>query len=262
MKCSGMMGLAGVLVAASHAGAWEMRCRFVERVGNVDVELPGNVIDASNGEAHQIRIQFGVFDDVDGPAPAGGFYGWIDGTLSVGGPLENSDEGFRLRVSPFNSGTGPNDSGSPPPLFDPFTDLTGINATSGSQNYAWRCESDGTPAPMPQHIVRGINTFVSVFAITINPNPGAVDYTVTVGGSTIGLSGWSLAGSPPLPDCGDPSKPEDDIESGVTYTPVIDGAWREIDNVLTVSVPAPGAVVLGAASLVGVLGSRRRKSRA
>ncbi|MGE3107454.1 MAG: hypothetical protein AB7G11_00615 [Phycisphaerales bacterium] len=69
---SGILMACAALGCSASCQAWEVRCRFIERVGNVNVVLPGNMIDASNGAARSIRVQFGVFDDADGPAPAGG----------------------------------------------------------------------------------------------------------------------------------------------------------------------------------------------
>jgi hypothetical protein len=63
---------------ASSAHAYEFRVRFGTQVG--DVFTPGTQRSDGSWEialsgvpaATRIRIQFGVFDDASGPAPAGG----------------------------------------------------------------------------------------------------------------------------------------------------------------------------------------------
>ena len=138
-----LVGLLSVAGVASSASAYEIRCRFVERVGSVDVPLQSNVIDATDHGVHNIRIQFGVFDDADGPAPDGGFVGWNVGTMTVSGSANNSDERRNSgRLSPWNFAAGPNSNGNPPlPGGDPFQMLTEIDATLGTQSRPWLCSS-------------------------------------------------------------------------------------------------------------------------
>ena len=99
------LALALALTIATDAMAYEFRVRFVERVGTTDIELENNRIDASNREPRRVRIQFGVFDDNDGPAPAGGYLGWNVGTIQVNGVAGNSDE-FRNSASGQHNGVG------------------------------------------------------------------------------------------------------------------------------------------------------------
>lgn len=139
--------------AAFPAWGWEFRCRFIERVGNINVELPGNTIDAGNGAPRNIRVQFGVFDDAESPAPAGGFVGCNIGSLAVDGSEDNSDERRNPgRLSPFTFAASPDANGNPPlPDGDPFTMLTEIDATLGTQSPVWVCvdpDGDGMYEPV------------------------------------------------------------------------------------------------------------------
>lgn len=254
--------IALITATSTSAGAWEFRCRFVERVGTVDVPLPDDTIDASNGNVRNIRIQFGVFDDASGPAPAGGFIGWNPGSLLVSGPEGNSDERRNPgRISPFNSGGGPSPKTVIPPgsSADPFTELHGINATIGLQSPIWVCPPDQSVPPPPPAPVRGRNTFVSVYAISINPNPGAVDYTITASGALLAAIDWQIVGTPVPPDCGDPVDPADDIPGSITYAPFTAPA-REFSCTLNVNVPSPpGATVLIFVGGVALLRRGRRR---
>ena len=253
--------LVAVLCGCQCADAFEFRCRFVERVGNTDVVLPGNDIVPSAGLPRNIRMQIGVFDDAAGPAPAGGFVGWNVGTLTVSGSLTNSDERRNPgRLAPFNFAPGPNANGNPPaPAGDPFTMLTEIDATLGTQSPVWVCDAQGMAPPQPSATVRGRNTYVSVFAFQIDPIANYQGYTVTAGGNLIAASGWQAVGTPQPPDCGDPLDPSDDVAGSVTYAPVplTPQAFSCVLNVRPI--PAPGAaIVLG---LGGMAATRRRRNR-
>jgi hypothetical protein len=258
VKKLALFGILAVAGAASSANAFEFRCRFVERIGNQDVVLAGNTIDATDGAVHNIRLQFGVFDDGAGAAPAGGFVGWNVGTLTVSGAASNSDERRNNgRLSPFNFASGPNSNGNPPlPGGDPFTMLTEIDATLGTQSPIWQgCDANGNPVPQPPAVTRGINSFVSVFAFSIDPNAGASDYTVTAGGNLIGATEWRTVGTPTPPDCSDPNDPQ---PGSVTYAP-FPTAPQAFTCVLNVhaAIPAPGAAAL--LGLGGLIAGRRRR---
>lgn len=253
-----LLALCCVGAASTRAQAWEFRCRFIERVGNQNVELPGNTIDASDGAARNIRVQFGAFDDADGPAPVGGFVGWNVGSIAVGGPAGSSDERRNAgRIAPFTFAAGPSASGSPPlPDGDPFTMLTEIDCTLGTQSPIWLCGPDGIPPPMPPAIVRGLNTFVSVYAFSIDPRPGATTYDITLGGNLIAASEWRVVSAPPPPDC-EPPGPEDPPLGSITYAPLTTPP-RAFSCTLTVVVPSPTSAAL---SMLGgglVLVRRRR----
>lgn len=193
------------------------RFRFVERVGSVDTVISQNTINAENGLQRRIRLQIGVFDVPAGPAPAGGLTGWNPGTLTVSGPTSNSEEtrtGGRL--APFTFSSSPFANGNPPlPKGDPFTELTDIDATVGTQTLLWDCDFDKTPLPQPTPIIRGRNTYISVYEFTIDPSPGAVNYTVAAGGNLLAASAWETVGTPVLPNC------KKGAFGFVTYTPAL-----------------------------------------
>ncbi len=238
MKTLAIMSI--VLAAGSSgASAFEFRCRFVERVGNTDIVLPGNEIDASNNIARRIRIQFGVFDDAAGPAPAGGYVGWLAGTLSVSGPANNSDETRTPgRLSPFNFGPGVNANGNPPlPGGDPFTMLTEIDNTLGTQTTVWPV---GAPEPNPP-VVRGLNTYVSTYEFTINPRDFSREYyAVTLAGNVVAATEWRGGnGVPPSDSDGDGIF---DTPGSFTWSP-FPTTLRPITATLNVlgGVPAPAA---------------------
>jgi len=263
MKVRSLLALALVAGAASSASALTFECRFVEQTGSAAgafTVLPNNTIDASNGNPRRIRLQFRVVDDAQGAAPAGGFVGQNVGTLTVSGATNNSDERRTPgRISPFNFAGGVNSNGNPPlPGGDPFTMLTDIDNTLGTQAFAWNCDARGNPPPQPQPVSRGRNTFVSVYEFTIDPNlPGASSYTVTAGGNLIAATSWNTVGTPTMPDCGDPSDPSDDVGGSVTYAPFPTNPVA-YSCVLQVNVPAPGAAAL--LGLGGLLVARRRRA--
>lgn len=255
------------VVAAATPGAhgWHFDCRFIERIGNTNVELPGNVIDASNGSPRNIRVQFGVFDDADGPAPSGGFVGWNVGTLAVSGPAGNSDERRNNgRISPYNFAAQSGSNGNPPlPGGDPFTMLTEIDATLGTQSPVWTCwdpdgDGMGEPTPMPVPTIRGWNTFVSVFAFRIDPQIDAVSYEVSAGGNLIAATEWLVVGSATPPDCGDISDPACNIPGSVTYAP-FPTQPQLFSSTLTVVVPSSTAGAC--AGIAGALALVRRQRR-
>lgn len=255
-------GVLGILACAGGTHAFEVRCRFVERIGNTDVVLSGNHIDVTPGIARNMRIQFGVFDDAAGAAPAGGLVGWSAGTLAVSGPVDNSDERRNPgRLSPWNFSQFPTANGNPPlPGGDPFTMLTEIDAGIGSQSPLWLCDPQGNVPPQPTPVVRGRNTFISVYAFQIQPRSAApVNYTVTAGGFVQSTSAWNIVGTPQPPDCGDPNDPSDDIPGSITYAPAI-GIPQSFTSVLVVHTnPAPtsGVFLLMSAS---TLACRRRRA--
>jgi hypothetical protein len=263
MRVRCLFGLAVVAGAAASANALTFQCRWVERVGTTDVVIGGDgaTIDAGNGNLRQIRLQFGVFDDATGAAPAGGFVGWNVGSLTVSGPSANSDErrsgpapGGRL--SPFNFAAQPTANGNPPlPGGDPFDALTEIDATLGTQSPPWLCDAQGNVPPQPNAAVRGRNAFVSVYQISIDPAAGFTGYSITVGGNLIAATEWRTVGTPQPPECGDPLDPSDDIPGQVTYAPFPTDPLA-IHCTLFVA-PAPGAAAL--LGLGGLLAIRRRR---
>lgn len=259
--------LAVVAGAATSANAFQFRARFVERVGNVDTVIAGNELDvALGGVGHRIRIQFGVFDDAGGAAPAGGFVGWNVGTISVSGdPANSQDRRTNGRISPFNFATGSGANGNPPPPtlagpdaagFD-FQMLTDIDATLGTQSPIWQgCDANGDPVPQPPAVIRGLNTYVSVYEITTTPSLTFSDYTITYSGNLVAASTWNTVGTPQPPDCSDPSNPQ---PGSVTYAP-FPLPPEAFSSVLTVhnAVPGPGSVAL--LGLGGLIAARRRRA--
>lgn len=254
LSLSRSLSLLLVACAASQASAFEFRCRFVERVGLIDVILPdstlgpGNYIDASDALPRRIRVQFGVFDDGVSAAPAGGFVGWNNGMLCVDGcmgmpvpPPGNSDDSIVGRVAPFNFAPGG--------VSGPFECENGIDATLGTQSPPWVCAPDGSVPAQPPPVVRGINTYVSVFEFIIDPNPGFVPYTVLANGHLIAATQWIAVGTPTPPDCSDPMNP---IPGNVVYAPFPTVPESFECRLFVNCIPTPGsagAVVLGALAL-------------
>lgn len=261
MKSLACFGVLFVLSAATSADAWVFRSRFVERIGNTEVVLINdNILHAVDHGVHNIRLQFGVFDDGAGPAPDGGFVGWNVGSLVVNAVGFNSDERRNPgRLSPYNFAGGVNSNGNPPlPAGDPFTYLTEIDATLGTQSPLWTCDPHGIVPEQPMAAVRGRNTFVSVFAFSVDPNEGSYDYTITASGNLIAATSWLPVGNPTPPDCGDPADPLDDIPGSVTFAPY-PTTPQGFTNVLSVYVglPAPGSAAL--LSLACLFVTRRRR---
>jgi hypothetical protein len=253
VACSAAFGL-----LSSTAHAWHFEVRFIERVGNTDVVLPGNSIDASDGTARNIRIQMGVFDDGNGAAPAGGFLGWVgEASLSVSGPINNSDERRNPgRLAPFNGNNSSNANGSPPlPGGDPFTTLTLLDVALNLQALPWTCNPDGTPAPQPEAVVRGRNTFVSIYAFSVDPNANAVSYSVTAAGRLYAALEWRQAPTTQAPECSDPQNP---VPGHADYFPLA-SPNQLFSSTLNVVVPAPSAGLAGALGVLAVASRRRRR---
>lgn len=248
------------LFVAERAHAWEFRLRFVERVGNQSIPLPFTThFDASDLSPHRLRLEFGVFDNDAGPAPAGGFIGWNVGTVAVGGPEDNSDERRTPgRIAPFNFAAHPGSNGNPPlPQGDPFTMLSDIDATLGTQSRNWFCDLDGEPLPMPQALVRGLNTYVSVYEITIDPRDAAASYTLAFTGNLIAATEWRVIGNPVPPECPeDPNDPTDPPPSNVIYAPLTTPP-HPFSHTLTIIVPGPASV--GVLGVFACRSGRRRR---
>lgn len=263
MKIPALMSAFALLGAAGSADALTFQCRFVERIGNVDSILQNNTIDADNEQLRNIRLQFAVVDDSE-PAAAGGFIGWSAGSIIVNNSESNSDERRNGpgpgRITPFNSSSDPNANGNPPlPGGDPFTMLTDIDATIDTQSPTWVCDAQGNVPAQPPAVVRGRNfSFVSIFAFSTDPSPGAQSYTITVSGNLIAATAWQIIGTPTPPNCGNSTDPTDDVPGSVTYAPV-PTAPQPFTCVLSVRViPAPGAAVfLGLAGLLAMRRTRR-----
>jgi hypothetical protein len=244
-------GAVGVIAAGATAG---IECRWVEDVGGKEVPLdkPHPVLDISDGRARQIRLQFGVFDDDNGPAPEGGFLGWNMGLLEASGGINRRSPG---RLEPFTSATSPLANGNPPlPDGDPFRRLTDIDATIGVQTPFWGFDGDGNPLPLPGPVIYGRNEFISVFAITVQADPAnGESYSLVASGQLLSATGWSIIGTPtpPNPDTGEPGF--------VAYSPMQAPPVEEMDCRLELFVPGPGsaAVLLGAG--VGLARRQRRK---
>jgi len=240
--------LALALAPAASAHAWEFRTRFVERVGSTDIPLPDDTLELIPGSQRDIRIQFGVFDDADGPAPAGGFVGWNIGTIDVSGSSAGAvNRRNPGRLSPFTFSQGPNANGFPAP--DPFSHLTEIDATLGIQSPFWGFDPDGAPLPQPQPVVRDLNSFVSVYAFSTR-DVGFASYSITAAGALIAAQEWRTIGSPTPPD------PDTMTPGAVTYAP-FPSPPRAFSAALRVIVPAPASVSAFAAA--GVFAARRRR---
>jgi hypothetical protein len=194
---AGLMGIGTLLLAAAPARAYHIECRWAERVGSVTQPLGGDgtTVMWANGSSHRVRIQFGVFDDAQGPAPVGGFLAWNQGTLTTTSGINTRTPG---RLLPFTLAP-PNGNGLP--LSDPFIELAGIDAARGEQLVPWLCAPDGQVPPMPPPDVLGLNAFVSVFEFTTVVN--GPNQVVAAGHLLVGAQ-WFLGSSQP-PDCGDPS---------------------------------------------------------
>jgi hypothetical protein len=274
MRVRCLFGLAALAGAAASANALTFQCRWVERVGSVDTVIGGDgaTLSVTPGSSHRLRLQFAVVDDASGGAPDGGFVGWNVGTLSISGPASNSQDrrtgqtsSSGGRLSPFNFAGQPTANGNPPPSNgvngpdgpgDDFSGWTDIDATLGTQAFAWTCDANGNPAPQPQALVRGRNSFVSVYEITTTTNAATTNYSITAGGNLIAATEWRPVGTPTPPDCGDPADPSDDINGSVTYAP-FPTAPEAFNCVLNIVVPAPGAAAL--LGLGGLLVARRRR---
>ncbi len=231
-----------LLVIPLHAGAWEIRTRFVEHTDAGDQVLPDGVIHASD-EPRNIRFQIGVFDDVNAPAPSGGMLGWNHGVIAVSGPTDNSDE-YRTPGRAF----GPPGDGNGLPAADPFDHLTVIDARLLTQTQTWGIDEQGDPLPMPGPTIRGRNAFLSIYGITIDPRPGAVSYSITYSGDLYATTEWRLLGAPipPIP----PSP------GSVQYEAVASAA-QGFSATLQVVIPSPAGALLLIPGIACALRRRR-----
>jgi hypothetical protein len=253
VKTLALLGILAVAGAPTSANAFVVRAQWVLRVGNADMVIPtvGGVqtLAPAPRTSLRFRLQFGVFDDAAGPAPAGGYIGWNLGTMNISGGTNTRTPG---RLAPFTF--TPNPPGNGLPSADPFSALTAIDNTLGTQSPAWTCNPDGTIPPPPPFVIRGRNAFISTYEITTVTDFG--DYSITVGGNTIVASRWDAIGSPLPPDCRDPNNP---IPGSIIYAPMtlppIPGLTAPLDIIIT---PAPGAAAL--LGIGGLIAGRRRRA--
>jgi len=258
MKVRCLYAIAAVACAAASANALTFQCRWVERVGSVDTVIggDGSTRTVAPGTSHNYRLQFGVFDDAQGSAPAGGFVGWNVGSIAISGPAANStDRRTNGRISPWNFAGQPTANGNPAPaggvgtgdaVGTDFSGWTDIDATLGTQSPSWT----GCDTPAPAANVRGRNTFVSVFQITSDVSLTGQNYSITAGGNLIAATEWRTVGTPTPPDC-------DTGDAGaITYAP-FPTTPVAFTCVLNILVPAPGAAAL--MGLGGLLVARRRR---
>lgn len=104
------------------------------------------------------------------------------------------------------------------------------------------------PGPIPTPIIRGLNSFVSVYSFSIQVNNSGTHYSIAATGNLIAAENWLLVGTPNPPECPDAST--------VTYAP-FPTVPESFSCVLFVNTPHPGSaaiVLMGVAS--GVM--RRR----
>ncbi|MGE3109221.1 MAG: hypothetical protein AB7G11_15940 [Phycisphaerales bacterium] len=242
-------------VAAEHSCAWHFDYRFVERVGSVDTALtPGVPYNATPGVPTRLRIQFAVFDDAGGSAPAGGFVGWTLGTISDSLGAHNSRTPGRL--APFDVNPNPLRNGSP--AGDPFQSITGVEPFIDFQQPIWVNDANGNPLPTPLPTIYGLNAFVSVFELTTTP--GNQNYTITAGGSLYAASGWSTVGTPVPPSNNNtPLDPSDDTPGTIVYAPMTLAPQTFVlpPLVLEIHVPAPASA--GPIACVCAVMLRRRR---
>lgn len=254
----GILAVAG-LGLASAAQAYEIRTQWVSRIGaGVPVTVvPGNTFDATAlaaGTVVRFRLQFGVFDDGAGPAPAGGYLGWNVGTLTATGGSPNTRTPGRL--TPFNFAPAPPGNGMP--AADPWMALTGVDNTLGTQPLPWNSQQ-GNPdvPPPPPAVVRGLNSFISTFEISTTIGGGA-NYTIIAGGNALGCLMWNIVQqTPPAPGEDEILGTPDDVAGSILYAPLADAA-RSFSNTLSILVPAPGALAL--LGLGGLVATRRRRA--
>ncbi len=252
-----LVWLAATCALASPCAAWQIRARMVLRTGTETGYDPIYVWPGSTG---MIRIQLGVFDDVDGPAPAGGLIGWTMGTLSGAG----TNGSGATRLNPFASSPAPGFSGTQVPL-----DLFDIDATLGTQSLPWLgIPGTSDPGPQPAALVRGRNTFISVFQfLTI---AGGSDYVLTAAGGAVAASAWDGTPLPPQPGPdgffgpGDQNHDNiddtlDDLPGSITYShvdlPPI--PFSALMHVIIVPAPATAPTLM----LHTVIALRRRRAR-
>ncbi|MGE4195608.1 MAG: hypothetical protein AB7G11_00610 [Phycisphaerales bacterium] len=154
-------------------------------------------------------------------------------------------------------------NGMPPlPDGDPFTMLTDIDARLGRQAPIWTCNPDGTPNPMPTPLVRGLNTFVSVFSFSIDPGVNALDYMVTAGGAVSACDAWNVVGTPMPPICPpEPCGPIPECSDGiVVYSPQpTEPRAFECSLYVRAQIPGPGSLA-GVAVGAGLARWGRRRT--
>lgn len=197
------LAVATILTACDSTLAWEVRVRLVERVGAQDINFQPNDFFMLPDTSRRIRLQIGVFDDAFGAAPAGGVFGVVDLSCTTVA-LSSTRTPGRLPAFAYPPG------GNGQPATDPFRNLTDIDATIGPQTLAWTCEG-GTPLPFPTAVVRGRNTFVSVWEMTITSSAALCSPRFTFSGMIVPVSSWNVVGSPLPPTCSPP------LPTSVTY---------------------------------------------
>lgn len=199
-----LLSATAIAAAASPSLAWEVRTRFVERVGNTDIVLEGNRT-GWRFEERRIRLQVGVFDDASSGAPAGGVYSVLNVSYAAPRLVGRRTPGL---LGVFDNALGNNGD----PAVDPFLSLTNIDAVIGPQTIVWNC-SGGNPLPQPAAITRGRNTYISVWEVTVKPRGICGRGQITMAGTLVPASGWSVSGTPVPPVCTNPPTP-----GSVTYT--------------------------------------------
>lgn len=232
----------------SAANAYEYRTRFVERVGSADRVISGNLITVSDGAPTPVRFQVGVFDDEASAAPAGGLLGWNAGRIAVNSNAFSHSHETRTpgRLGPWNAARSPNANGNPPIADggDPFNVLTEIGAFQGTQARPW---PDGERPPV---VVRGLNTYASLYEITIDPAEPFWMYSIEFGGDLLAIDEWvAVNDDPPDPDEGTPGT--------VIYAPFPTRATAFETSLFVQYIPSPSSAAL--LGLGGVIAIRRRR---
>lgn len=247
MNAIGCTSILWVAVLAGGANAYEFRVRFVERTGTTDTTIDGNLISIADGLPHRIRLQAGVFDDAASLAPAGGLLGWNVGTITVADSATDYSHETRTpgRLAPWNFAQGPNSNGNPPVAGgDPFDVLTEIDATQGTQSPPW------PSGERPPAVIRGRNTFVSLYEITITAAQKFGVYGIDFGGNLLAASEWIVVTeSAPDPDKGTPGT--------VVYAPFPTDPRAFLATLKIRYIPAPGAAIV--VGLSGLAAIRRRR---
>lgn len=249
------VSIIALLAMSPSVSAWTLDYRFAQRVGSADIPLAnGSTFNATPGAPVRLRVQFGVFDDAFGAAPAGGFAWWNNGTISDSVAHHNTRTPGRL--PPFNFSA--NGNGIPPvPSGEPFQMISQISADFVNQVSPWLLDANGDPLPMPLPQVRGLQTFVSVFEFTTTP--GLSNYTLTVGGDLIAASSWSVF-SATLPDNNNtPLDPSDDIPGSVVYNAVLLPPQSFFLPPLTLHIQVPAPATGGMLAAFWCVAVRRRR---
>ena len=251
MKKLALIGLLAVTGVAASANAFQVQCRWVSRVGTVDTPIPAGGLPVTPGQVINLRLQFSLATDGQGAPPAGGFIGWNVGTIN-GTPDTAGSNAARLQ--PFNFAPPPGFGGTQNPLH-----LNNVDNTLGTQAISWTgIPGTADPGSPPPAVVRGNNTFVSVFAVTVTA--GATDFDVTAAGNAIAATSWNVISST-TPDPGDDGVfgTPDDTAGNVTYAPATLPPIPFSNCVAHfVQIPAPGAAAL--LGLGGLVACRRRRS--